>query len=594
MVKILTFSIQQLFDLTEGESILILILLFGVISVVFVLLGKKLNLPYKTIDLLMIFLVISLAFVISMSIRNDWFGTLSSEWVTGSTIKFVKNWLNENPFSLYFLQLENPNSIEFSNIYERVFYFSYPIGAILPIYLINLVNSSIPTTEVVMGFNLINQWLIALVFSITAYFIISKMIKNTFTYLFSCLPGVIYIFLPGNLYYHQNVYYADQAVLLPFVLFVCLEIFLKYINNHPRVEKAIRLFQFFIAFYGALCDWLFFFVGFTILLKRLIFHEFGSDFKTILKNVLIFLSPLILAISTLLIQVLLSNGFAQLISLFLFRTGISDEGAVYTKNFFQQFWLGHVPFMYGKLSSYIILASIFLLVIFTIIFISKKNKDLENSQRNMMLFEFSYLFLIPIILQLYFLKNHSAIHSFSAQKLSLVLATLPFFAIPGLIIVNIRKLKNNKIISAIVILLITIINFQFLINVLPIYQETFSTYPREEYEIEKFVSENTSYADVVFSPNYEIPVLPPQQLAISMKRVYQVDTIQEIITQVQDIEEDYVVNILIDTESFDVTEASIQNLDKLLSHSDKQIEDENVILYKISKEKFLDFLENNP
>lgn len=56
---------------------------------------------------------------------------------------------------------------------------------------------------------------------------------------------------------------------------------------------------------------------------------------------------------------------------------------------------------------------------------------------------------------------------------------------------------------------------------------------QEELEFKDVASalrQKTDYNSVVFSPHMEIPKLPPQLLAFSMKRVYKVESLEEILS----------------------------------------------------------------
>jgi len=68
--------------------------------------------------LICIFLLLGLTFVCFMytvEIRSPWFGELSDDrhqWLSGSTLKFSKNWYGEGPLNLGFTMLDEPASIE--------------------------------------------------------------------------------------------------------------------------------------------------------------------------------------------------------------------------------------------------------------------------------------------------------------------------------------------------------------------------------------------------------------------------------------------------------------------------------------------------
>ena len=49
------------------------------------------------------------------------------------------------------------------------------------------------------------------------------------------------------------------------------------------------------------------------------------------------------------------------------------------------------------------------------------------------------------------------------------------------------------------------------------------------------IAKNTGYNDIIFSPDFEIPENPPQQLAYSMKRVYKVNSPQALENKIKNL-----------------------------------------------------------
>ena len=552
---------------------------------------KKYSDRSLTVSFLLIFIIISMLFILSINLRSEWFGNISVEnhqWLTASTINFTRNWLEENPFKIYFLQLKNPPSVEFSTLADRAAYQSYPVGSLLPVYLLGLLNAGTISAKVVMVVNLATQYLISLILTCTLFCVLTQAgIHNNYACLSALFSGITYIFLPGNLYWHQNVYYADQAVMLPFVLYICLEIILKYTDINPSTAKALKALQFITAFYGASCDYLFYCVGIVILFKRLIFKEFGTKRKDFLKNFLHFALPFFLALAFFAFQIIISDGWESLYAKFTYRTGLSQSGEKAIGNFLNAFWFGHMKKFYGPASTYIIFASIALLVITALIAAFKKKTDKQTSRKVNMLFEFTSLILLPCLLQITLLKNHSAVHSFSTLKLSLTLATIPFLLLPCLFCVIAGNGKAKFKSTSLVITLALILNTFYITSVYPIHENLFSE--SDDYSAELFLKHHTSFEDIVFSSNYQIAIEPPHQLAYSEKRVYQVDSIEQVAEKVKDIETDYSINVFVDTRWNTDESANDIILQPLIEKADNTITQDSYVLYEISKESYLDY-----
>lgn len=199
--------------------------------------------------------------------------------------------------------------------------------------------------------------------------------------------------------------------------------------------------------------------------------------------------------------------------------------------------------------------------------------------------------LIPCLLQIFFLRKHSAIHEFSALKFVIPLAAVPFILIPVLIAtffnIDIEKAKINTKFIAIdinfpfIILLIVVI--ALILTLIPF--STQSLFPTNgNYAAEKFISQNTGYHDVVFSPNYEIPINPPQKLSYSMKRVYLLNNTEDICNVTKNIKGNYVLNLFINKYNHHsnlLSDNSISN--RLIVNSYKKIENDEYVIYKINK-----------
>lgn len=178
--------------------------------------------------IILLFSITFIAFAYTVEIREPWFGQLSTEgheWLTGSTLKFSENWYFEGPINLKFAMLENPRSVEFPNLSSRIPYTAYLPGAIVPIYVLGELLGQNPTPSLVMGYNLLNHFLVAFFLSLMLFFFF-RQLKIDFlnSFLFSLIPLFIELLLPGPLYWFQNVFFADQAVILLFVLYIFLEI----------------------------------------------------------------------------------------------------------------------------------------------------------------------------------------------------------------------------------------------------------------------------------------------------------------------------------------------------------------------------------
>ena len=489
-------------------------------------------------------------FEYTKEIRKPYFGELSDGlhvWLSASTLKFAKNWYREGPLNLRFGLFENPASIEFPDLSSREPYLSYPPGSVIPIYLLSVITGNEPSIPLIMDYNLSNHFLIAF-FLALMIFIFLRQIKVDLvnSFLFAIIPILLELLLPAPLYWHQNVFFSDQAVILPFVLYIFLEVIQDGLKD--RYMHFFCILQNLVLFYGFLTDWLFIFIAGTVYIKRIfegkikvsrnISHFFKESFK-------FWLAPII-AVIIYLYQLYSFSGFSKVLNRVIFRTGISNDG--------QNIPSGYGPFLhhfiegYGDFGYYALVFALVILIILVLFILSekvlKKNIDFKIKR----ICTLMAILLIPCILQVLVFRNHSLLHDFSVLKFSVPLATIPFVLAPislYLILksyINIHSIKVNlrkNLKADLGLLLIFILMFTvsgvYLVNEHHNYKNFFKEGDGYYELVGNSIQKNTNFSDIVFSPNFDIPYNPPQKLSLSMKRVYKINSIEDIKNYTQGI-----------------------------------------------------------
>mgnify|MGYP005836688021 FL=1 len=550
-------------------------------------------------------------FSYTLEARHPWFGKLSPQhhqWLTGSTVKFAKNWWREGALKLRFTMFENPASAEFPTLSSRDAYISYPPGTIIPIYLAARIAGKEPGPALVMSYNLLNHFLVALFLGLL---ILIVLLDAGFglpcSFIFSLIPVILELLMPAPLYWHQNVFFSDQAVILPIVLFLFCEALRdsspgENLFSNRHVKRSISGLQALVFLYGALTDWLFLFVAAAVFIKRVLRGEYGKRVKGLLARTLFFWLPALAAIAVFALQISLFR--YDIVGKFLFRSGISPEGSSYAAGFFQTFWKGHVAEGYGYPAVYLLwiscgVSTLLLLRLFYGHF--SKRKQEERGKKIVIM---SAVFTLPFFVQVYAFRNHSAIHDFSALKFSLTLAVVPFVLLPCSLIVYLVEIANKegkkragkdgrkskrwrkklttrrlRALAAAVLLVVAAVyaGLEF-----PGYKDFFPE--PGDYSSEMFIAKNTSYCDVVFSTDYEIPDNPPQQLSYAMKRIYRASRISDIYEKVNGIEDDYCVDIFTPNGRQGIGEGEIR---RLVGLAGSVVQENDYLLYKIDKATFL-------
>jgi len=562
----------------------------------------------KIIGVILLLIICGVVFLYTVEIRRQWFGTLSEghhQWLSGNTLKFSKDWYVEGPLHLKFLMLRNPRSVEFPTLFSRLPLFSYPPGCVLPIYVISKLRGHVPTVSLLMKYNLINHFLIAYLLSLTVFFFLTYLKFNYWgSFILSLVPIFLELLLPAPLYWHQNVFFADQAVILPFVLIVFLEVNRENVRN-KTISGMINSLQAVVFLYGILTDWLFIFIMVTVYIKRILYGESGRCLYSFCQMSIKYFSPAIVGLVLYLVQLQYSGFLARMIHKFFFRTGLGNGGDRFTVKFYERFWEGHISAGYGEISILLLWGS---LIIFTLSLIYsgaqylRKKSIPEELKRT---FSLIGILLIPCFLQVYTFRNHCAIHDFSALKMSVPLSTVPFVLIPVLLYFlsriqlrrdSFQRLKTLRVWRRRNRALIIIISGSFLLVGIylgkehPHFKDLFPE-PNETFEINgRFIASNTRYEDIVFSPDYEnvIPDIPPQGLSYSMKRVYKISSILNIYNIVEDIDGYFEINIFLKNRLIDSVN---ENIKELISAAYDFRQSGDLVLYKIKMEDFFNIWE---
>jgi hypothetical protein len=463
---------------------------------------------------------------------------------------------------------------------------------LIPVYIISKIANIEPGIDLIMGYNLANHFLIALFLALTCFVFLRKIKLNFFySFLLAISPVLIELLTPGPLYWHQNVFWTDEAIILPFILLVFLEV-LRDEKYNKKIKITIEVIQGILLFYGVLTDWLFVFVAITLYIKRIANKELGKNIKDIIKKTVYFFIPFISAILLYVIQVSYYKIWPEILDRFIFLAAISEEGKQKIVGFFNKFWLTWIKEAYGLIGLILLGITIIILFVLIILIIYRCARHKKNNKAIIEYTNLSSLLIIPCLIQIYLFKYHSFLHSYAALKFSLALSLLPLAVLPGVILVlinnsNINFLKKNKkfikIFSAIMIIILLSFSVFYMIQDYKILNFP----PQKEYkEYGEFINDNSLYEDVFFSTSYEIPDYPSLKMSYSSKRVYLIDSFEDIYLKVKDIDNKPNIALFIP----DLEKESLNtNLKMLIPLSCSYVTKNNMVIYKIKYDDFLKF-----
>jgi len=482
--------------------------------------------------LLLVLLVNVVIFGVSVGMRRLWYGVLTGsetdrtghhQWLTGSAIVFTNNWRYYQPWKISFAMYQAPPSIETEST-GRAAYVSYPPGTIIPLYLLTTLLSRPADPPLVMSYNLFSQFLITLMLSLIVYLGGRRFkLGRGWAGMFSLVPPLWMYLVPGPLYWGQNVFFSDQAVLLPVTGMILLEL----LSDHTGRKRAGLMAA--LVFWAMLTDWLALFVVSAIYLKRVLCGEIKLR-EWFLGGIKL-AWPALLALGLFAWQLTILHGWEALMGKAVFRLGVAvtKEGNYYRsiilpqiKHHFETGWGKLVLPLYG-------LFPIFLLV-------SKKWVGKRWSE----LGRIAMLTFVPISLQMIVLNNHTTIHDFATYKVIIPLTVLVVTLWPVSVALVLKGRWRPAALTTILLL-----NIAYTGYLSRRYWTFFPAVSHEYQEIGTFVTNNTDYDDVVVSPDYEIPLNPPQLLSYSNKLVHRVNSPEEIEEITKPIQGEYELVILV-------------------------------------------------
>lgn len=509
---------------------------------------------YNVFCVLLLLVITIMVFNYTVEIREPYFGKLSEgghQWLTGSTLEFSTEWYTENPENLNFAMMEEPASIEFPTLISRRPYTSYPPGTIIPIYVLSKIRQKEPTLSMIMEYNLVNHFWIAFILSLIVFFFLRRQMNFDFinSTLYATIPIFIQLLMPGTIYWHQNVFFSDQAIILPFVVFTLLEVF-RY-NSKKNLITVLDILQSIVMFYGVLTDWFFIPIITIVYLKRLINQEIKpkDGVNKFLLKTFYFWIPALLACLLFIWQVYSLQNFGQTISRMMVRTSLSASNEISLQDFVVAFG-DHFTTSYGHFAEIILINSLLLMAIFTfyILISNLKKRETNHKIKNTLLL--AWMLILPCLIHSILFRNHTFIHSFSVLKYSVPLCIIPFVIIPILFYLLLEEFNFPK-------KYFTYGNHKLNLNILTIFivavilagstiasesSQLLSMFPppNNDYTVlGNSIQKNTNYYDVVFSPDLEIKSLPPQQISLSMKRVYKINSLEDIKNRTKGINGNY-------------------------------------------------------
>lgn len=440
---------------------------------------------FETGFILLLWLI---SILVSSPVFNRPLGT-HHEWLSAHTLVSMRAFEEWGFWKLLGASVLTPKSYEFLNIdittltKDDGIYLSYPsFWLILPyavFKLLNLLGLNINlSVQYIQTYNLVvNRLLLGFIIYYLCLEIINILTSARLTkFQKSLVAGLFLIgwmFTAPIMYWTQNVYFSDQAVLLP--IYTIFLISLKYKFNLNSLSHLNQFFLFILSFLACSIDWYGWVsvavICLIVLIDQLIsVDQFNFSFLLFLKKYLDSIKfmclGVLLAGLTFLAQILYyEDGVEQLVEIFIRRTSgmVNDyDEPINILTMIQQimgYWLFYFPkdleiilrkFIYTDFISQQIdfqyLIAAFITFLFITLWITLLSYTYQKSNnRKLTAYTYILVYLIPLI-QIALLKQHSFMHDFSAFKMGLPII-FSVWLLPAVALLRVldNQLNNQKI-----------------------------------------------------------------------------------------------------------------------------------------------------
>jgi hypothetical protein len=430
------------------------------------------------------------------------------EWITAHSQVIVDNWLENGFWNERGISFWNPPSIEFPSLVSRHPYISYPCGAQLPIFVL----AKVLGRPVTPGFfhigGLVWHGLIGL-FLICGLLLFDARGQEPERSLGAFLPGFLWLGGRGPLTFFPTLWYADIVVLLPFVLVGLIEVIVAHALLRERYRQWLTWSLPVLIFWGTYTDWLFVPLCVMIFLYRLLrFRKIRATFSAFVWQVAM---PATVAITLFFLQLFWALGpyfGPALLERFLVRS-MDTAGAFARHESLLWYVYGHFTESMGVVAVAVTALALLLLCV--------RPRTIPGPLK-----DYLVLLLVPSVLLLLIFRQHAAVHQFTIVKFM-----IPACVLLGGILPRVLHFPHKQSVLAV---LCTV----FLVHEGWQYWTSLGVpVDRQELAWAEAVRRSFGYRDVLFTPepSFEIPEVPPGQLARSRKRIYQFDA--ERVAQLQ-------------------------------------------------------------
>jgi hypothetical protein len=473
--------------------------------------------------------------------------TLSgTEIVTAQLYSWLQNWIHEGAFSAHFMMMYDPLSIESPDFQHREeLYRSFPPGSLLPPYLIALLTGSAPIS-LLTRYGLAGHLILTIAIVGTA-FVVTERASRAFTggsslaasaaaALLAISAGSFMTLANGPSYFFARIYVFDTAV-LPWVgLALLLDAVYTTNFNRPQIAKAALALQMVVFTFCLWTDQNFIvlgiaWIGVRWLERRLKIKSAVSAGRammvgtaTFVSNVALIVAWRILAGSEEAGQFALVEEWSRTLSKFQARSAMSADAP--TMAMITNRVDAYLKFYFAidlQLLVFLLAASALCLVLAFLM-----SRKLGATEFFWPLTSVAMLASFPISFYFFALPQYDYFHDFPSAKLAIPIALLILTLTPAAVSVLLARAsqlcwrlspKACETAAALMICVVAVSGIYFSTTRYGVPQLRFPNVRGGIGIVGTIVGRNVEYADVVFSPQFEI-LRSSAESGFSRKLVY--------------------------------------------------------------------------
>ena len=453
-----------------------------------------------------------------------------------------------------------------------------------------------------MGYNLFLHFLCSLVLgTLTLAIFLCLGWNEIFALGMALLASGLETFFPPMLFYNQNVYLFDTAVMIFIAVYSLLELIRVTSKNPPR---WVAVAQAVVMFIGTYTDWLFICFAGIVFLARLMFDEERKDFRSLITRALRFWWAAAIALAIYLLH-LFATGFLRLLWLkYRMRAvdGTDRLGAV------SQVW-EHLQKQYLSVGGIIYLAALIAVValVLAFCFALSRGRQAPTIEKLAFNLRFMAIFVLPPGVYVILLPD-MAKHDFMAIKYSfaVVMGVVLLIAAKEFLVFDFlgfyKRLNLSRKIywySATLVSYLIVASYFIIIQSHGGVLNLFGAVDEGVANRGAFIKANVVFKDVVFSPNFKIAMSPPQALSLSEKRVYQVENVKDIAAELKGMmgplrPGDYNLIVAVESRESEPLEKLHQDWQKFIGQSRHLYNGDDLHLYFIDQGDLENMVANRP